>query len=483
MIPPGAPRRQEDRRGQSRGSYYASQSLIGANDASAVPLQDRRTRSLQIASVTLILILLAVALGFAVYRNPPPSVPFLLLGGTGAVGILALAITRYEVAVAVGFLLLAVVQVEPAPPDIVFMAVMSVAMVTGRFNLDRVPVSIGAFLGIFLALNLLSAIEAVDTGEAVAFMGITMYLTVFSLWLTSYLTSTDRARLIVVFYLAAAIVSAVVGGVAFFTHFPGSEALLFGDERVRGLFKDANVYGPFMIPIALILLEEIAQPRLLRSRFTVKLVLFTLLLTAVLLSFSRAAWLNGAVGLTVLIGILLLRRGGSHRALRLLVVTLVSAAVIAEVAVASGAVEFLSERTGVQAYDVERFAAQRSGLEMAAQYPVGIGPGQFDVLTGYSTHSTFIRTLAEQGLMGLVLWLALALTTLVLAARSTILGRHTYGIGSAALLAAWSGILANSLFVDTLHWRHLWIVAALIWAGAMRTAVPRRSAPISRAPR
>ena len=45
------------------------------------------------------------------------------------------------------------------------------------------------------------------------------------------------------------------------------------------------------------------------------------------------------------------------------------------------------------------------------------------------------------------------------------------GTRSATLTrAAWVGILANSLFVDTLHWRHLWLLAALIWAGWMRAS-------------
>ena len=50
--------------------------------------------------------------------------------------------------------------------------------------------------------------------------------------------------------------------------------------------------------------------------------------------------------------------------------------------------------------------------------------------------------------------------------RSAARGSDTYGIGSGALLAAWCGILANSFVVDTLHWRHLWVVAALIWIAA-----------------
>ena len=44
------------------------------------------------------------------------------------------------------------------------------------------------------------------------------------------------------------------------------------------------------------------------------------------------------------------------------------------------------------------------------------------------------------------------------------------GIGSTALLAAWAGILANSVFVDTLHWRHLWLVAGLIWAASQTSS-------------
>jgi hypothetical protein len=64
--------------------------------------------------------------------------------------------------------------------------------------------------------------------------------------------------------------------------------------------------------------------------------------------------------------------------------------------------------------------------------------------------------------------LALLLVTFAAAGGNVIVGRDTYGIGSAALLAAWCGILANSVFIDTLHWRHLWAVAALIWAGSRR---------------
>ena len=84
-----------------------------------------------------------------------------------------------------------------------------------------------------------------------------------------------------------------------------------------------------------------------------------------------------------------------------------------------------------------------------------------------SAHSIYVRVLAEQGVLGLVALVALLAGTLALAVGNAVAGRDAYGVGSAALLGAWCGLLANSAFVDTLHWRHLWLVAALIWVAAI----------------
>jgi hypothetical protein len=77
--------------------------------------------------------------------------------------------------------------------------------------------------------------------------------------------------------------------------------------------------------------------------------------------------------------------------------------------------------------------------------------------------------------LGMLVLLGLMLLTFGFAARNAAGGFDAYGIGSAALFGAWSGLLANSFFVDTLHWRHLWLVAALIWAAtALRIRYPGR---------
>src|SRR5262249_2425455 len=151
-------------------------------------------------------------------------------------------------------------------------------------------------------------------------------------------------------------------------------------------------------------------------------------------------------------------------------VVVTAGALVASALVLTGSTGFLSQRAHLQRYDAERFSAQALGVREGERYPLGIGPGQFDVVSVVSAHSTYIRAFAEEGLPGLLTLLALIFATLLFAVRNVLRGVDTYGIGSAALLGSWLGIVANSLFIDTLHWRHLWLIAALIWAAAMRPA-------------
>jgi O-antigen ligase len=416
---------------------------------------------------------LFLALGVVLGTTPVP-LPIVLGFGAGVLGTLALALARYDAAVALGVLLLAAVRLEPAPSDLVFAVVIALAFVTGRLYLERVPLSVTALVAGFLALNLLAATDAVDGVRAVSFFGITLYLGVFGLWLAAYVSSVRRARLVLLAYLIGAALSAAVSCLALIAPFPGGEAFVDG-PRAQGLFKDPNVFGPFLVPAILILMDETVAPRLLRFRLITKLALLSVMTIGVVFSFSRAAWLNLAVGTLVLLAVLALRRGGGRRAMSLLIVSLVAGAALFGVIAATSSMDFLTERAAFQEYDAQRFGAQASGLEVAAEHPLGIGPGQFERISDLSAHSTYVRALAEEGVVGALLLLGLMLLTLGFAARNVALGVDTYGIGSAGLLAAWCGLLANSSFVDTLHWRHLWLVAALIWAGtALRAGYPGR---------
>lgn len=409
----------------------------------------------------------AAALTLLLYRHPPSAL--IVLGfAVVVIGSLWLAIVAYDTALAVAVVLLAAVRFEPAPTDVVFAVLIAVGFITSRFRLRRVIPGAVLLVGAYLALNLISAIAVADEQRAVSFFAITFYVACFGLWLAAYMTSSAIARRITRCYVAAAVASAIVATLALLIPFPGHD-LFTRIGRAEGLFKDPNVFGPFLVPAALIVMEEILTPRLLRGRRTTKVLMFLALSLGVLFSYSRAAWLNLVVGLLVVLVVVSFRRGGGRSAARVLATVVLAAVSLGAVVAFSGSLSFLEQRAKVhQSYDRGRFGAQSESITWAMEYPLGIGPGQFERRAHISAHSMYARTLAEEGIPGLIVLLTLMLATLGWALQNAIRGHDTYGIGSAALLGAWFGILLNGAFVDTLHWRHLWFVAALIWAGASR---------------
>ncbi|HEV2772794.1 MAG TPA: O-antigen ligase family protein [Thermoleophilaceae bacterium] len=422
--------------------------------------------SLPAALVAAFSVLLGLAVA-AVLPDDAPATGLALAGGAAALAVLALAVASYRTAVALGFALLGVVAVEPAPADGIFAVTIALALVTRRFRLVRVPVVMIVLVAGLVALNVLSFTAAVDDLLAARFFAITLYLVVFALWLAAYTSNASRARTVARAYLLGAVPLAALTSVALFVSFPGSELLLTEDGlRGKGPFKDPNVFGPFFVPLALLLIEELLRPRLLAIGRVAAWVLLITVTAAVLFSYSRAAWLNLAVAMLGMLLILTLRRGGGRRAAVLLAATISLAGMLAITLAVTGSTGFLAHRADFQAYDVQRFGAQASGVQLAEEHPFGLGPGQFEEASPLSAHSLYARALAEQGFAGLAVVLLLVGGTLALAVRNAVKGADTHGIGSAALFGAWCGLLVNSAVVDTLHWRHFWLVAALIWAGA-----------------
>ncbi len=408
----------------------------------------------------------AVAVGFS---SATLSTPRVVGAGLAALAALGLALGRYELAAGLGMLIFGVVFVEPAPPDALLMTVIAVAITTGRFTLRKVPSPLLLLLGAFLTLNLISAFFSQNSARAATYLSITTYLSFLGVWAAGFVDSPRRARMLLAPLVVGAVVTTAIGVAVLFLAFPGSSYLDFSDGyRARGFFKDPNVFGPFCAFAAVFVVSELLEPRLLRAGRATKLLYLVVLGLGVVFAASRAAWLNAGVATMVMILAYVLRRGGGRKAVAMLFTLVVLAGVGSVTLAATGSASFLDSRAHLQQYDNDRFSAQEQGIQLAQRYPLGIGPGQFEHRVGIASHSTYVRVLAEQGALGLFVVLAVLLASLGLAARNVVLGRDTFGIASIPLLAALCGILANSAFVDTLHWRHMWLVLGLIWAGAMR---------------
>src|SRR5205085_4766014 len=202
---------------------------------------------------------------------------------------------------------------------------------------------------------------------ALRFLFITVYLAVFALWLTAFVNSSSRARLVVVTWLVIAVASAVLASLALHVPIPGRQFIngsADNGERASGLFKDPNVFGPFLVPIAVILLEQRIAPRLprpLRLGAVASWMALVVLCVGVLFSYSRAAWANLVIALLVMLVVSSMRRRGARRALHALVVLLATGGVLLIVLSATGSIGFLEHRAHLQSYDTQRFAAQSFG--------------------------------------------------------------------------------------------------------------------------
>jgi O-antigen ligase len=411
--------------------------------------------------------LFTLLLTLALWASEPPA-KLVVAAGVGLVSITALAIWDENAAVFLAAALLAVVRVEPAPTDAVFLIVIALAAASGRLAPTRAPAPVLVFLGSYLTLNLLAATQAVHFGHAIKFSFTTFYLAALALWLTGWVVSRVRARVIVLGYLVACALSALLGVGALYGPVPGRATFVYADTRALALFKDPNVLGSFLVFGALILAEELLRPSLLRARPRTKWALFLLLVLGVVFSYSRAAWGSLALGLVAIAGVYALRRGGGRRAFALLGSMILAGLVALVILSVTGQLAFLEQRAQTQGYDSQRFEAQHFAIQLAEKHPLGVGPGQFESYSTVSVHETYLRALSELGVLGLVLVAALLLTTLAYALRNAVRGIDTYGLGSATLLGTWLGLIGSGFVIDTLHWRHLWVAAALVWAGAAR---------------
>ena len=280
--------------------------------------------------------------------------------------------------------MLGVVFVEPAPPDAVLMTVIAVAIATGRFTLRRVPAPVLLLLSAFLLLNLISTVFADDSRRAAMYLLITTYLCLLALWVSGFVDSPRRGRVIIAPLIAGAVITAAIGVAVLFVGFPGSTILDFSDGfRARGFFKDPNVFGPFCVFAELFVVSELLEPRLLQANRALKLFCLIILALATLFAYSRAAWLNAAVATTIMIVAYVLRRGGGRKAVAMLVTLVVLAGIGSVTLAATGSgpalLRPLRASSPAEATTRHRFSLRRSkGRKLAgALHPLlRIGPGR-----------------------------------------------------------------------------------------------------------
>ncbi|NJN81626.1 MAG: hypothetical protein HC802_04610 [Caldilineaceae bacterium] len=323
------------------------------------------------------------------------------------------------------------------------MLLLGLGIVLGKLKFDSLRGTSLIHLAVwaYLVVNMVSLLAGSD--DNLRFMVITFYMVGIFYFIKMYVTSEATMRLVMFGYLASALLSVALLTLDYTGIGPGG--IFVVNNRAKALFKDANVFGPYLVIVILFLIDEIWRPHLIRKSPVLKLLAVTALAAALFLSFSRAAWGNLALALAVY-GLLNLRQVTGKIVVRGLFFGVLAVLILAVIVNATGLQEFLLWRaTAVQNYDFDRLAAQQEAVRQGFANLLGLGPGMMDI-GFYSPHSLYARSFGEHGILGfaaLVLLLgALLVQSFTHAVRVT---DRVYGLSPKVVFASAVGLFFQQL--------------------------------------
>jgi len=421
-------------------------------------------RAVWMAGAVLIATTLAGALsGYAPYLAAMAGYPpWLGLAAplTGA-SVILFSLLRFDWAVFVAFASIGFVRVEPAPFDLLVLVLLALGLLTGRLRYPAFSSGPGVHLGLWgLGLiTTLSATGVVPLGYSLRFLVITFYALALCIFVRMYAMTPDAARKVIDGYVLSASASVLLSIVGLLGIGAAPQWFTESGLRAKGFFKDSNVFAAFLVPAVFFMVDRAVRTKFSWAGTLPRIALACLLIIGTVLSFSRAAW--GHLAISGLLYIVLLSWQAPRRQVISLSVWALIMLLLAGVVVqATGLTGFVLERWTLKSYDEQRFENQLRGVAEGLMHPIGVGPGRWP-----NAHSLYARTLAEHGLVGLGTLALLVIATLRgLVRRLKTESLHSQGLPARVLLPCIVGQLVNSVVIDSIHWRHMWVVFGLSWS-------------------
>lgn len=363
-----------------------------------------------------------------------------------------------------------VVLIEPSPYEVMFLLVLPVAIVAG-LGIYRSTFGLLAILLCFTPFALIAAIQVRFTpiSEAIIFTAVTIFLMLTSYFVANYLAeSTEkRMRIIMRAYTAIAVILAIIGTLAYLRLMPGADFFLRYD-RAKATFKDPNVYAPFLVLPAMFALQRVLLGRGWQAAMAAGV--YFVLFVGVFVSFSRGGWGHFAASSLITLVLVFMLEAGARDKVRILLMTLIGAGMLI---VALGGLlsvpavaNFFELRASSQNYDTGetgRFGRQGYALELALDNPWGIGPGEFRNLRIIEEpHNVYVTVVHVYGWGGGLLYYVLIAATLW-KGTAMLLRPSPYRLMAIPVMATFSMVVAESVIIDSDHWRHFYLLIGLIW--------------------
>lgn len=376
-----------------------------------------------------------------------------------------------------------IVFTEPAPCDLVMIGLIAVLPFAGLVTWTR---SLLLYLLLWIAAGtgaLLATAMSEDVARSATHTGVSFYLYIASFVIAAFIAHRPRAHmeLILRAYVIAALVAAIAGIAGYFHALPGAFDLFTKFGRAAGTFKDPNVFGPFLIPAALACANRVLnEPE--KRRFAA-IAIGAVLTFAILLSFSRGAWISFAVAIAVFAYISYVTAPSDRDRRRMMLIGIAALASAGLLIIAALQVDtvssLLSERSSLtQDYDVGpdgRFGGQEKARALILDNPLGIGATEFSARYHHEdVHNVYLSSFLNAGWLGGLLYLFAVGATLVIGL-STLTRASSLRPLAALAFAAFLGNVVEGIVIDTDHWRHFYLLMAMIWGLAAAIDNPHRT--------
>ncbi len=267
--------------------------------------------------------------------------------------------------------------------------------------------------------------------------------------------------------MVAGVIAALAGVAAYLKLIPGSAEFLLYD-RARGTFKDPNVFGAFLMLPALLALQMVVAGRFAQA--ATGMCLLGLFTVAILLSFSRAAWGQLAFTGALVLALTFLTTPSANQRRRIVLIAMAGVAAIAMLLAALLSIDAVAnlfkERVSLdQQYDVGqtgRFGRHALGALLALDVPFGIGPLQFSKIFPEDPHNSYLNAFMSGGWLSGVTYPTLVLITLAFGLRYSLVATP-WQPTMIAVFSAYTGMMVESLIIDSDHWRHVFLLLGVLW--------------------
>ncbi len=387
----------------------------------------------------------------------------------GAQGLGVRDLARFAVLLAI--VASGIVFTEPAPVDLLMIALIALLPLAG---LQTYTASLGLYLMLWLICGtgaVAASAMSADMARSAIHTGVSFYLYVSSFVLAAFIANRpdQHTRLILNGYAVAALIAALTGIAGYFHLIPGAFELFTKFGRATGTFKDPNVFGPFLIPIILYCAHVVIARE--AKRIAVPLGLAAVLLFALLLSFSRGAWLNFAIAALIYGYVTFVTTRSVPDRRRMLAFAgagLAAMAIAVIVALQFDAIaDLLAQRSSLsQSYDVGpdgRFGGHEKAKALLLLNPLGLGANQFGGLYhSEDVHNVYLSMFLNAGWLGGLFYLVVIGLTLALAGAHMLRSTRTRPLFLIAF-AALVGNVVEGVVIDTDHWRHFYLLLAIVW--------------------